>query len=411
MIDRRFFLVPWVGCLLLLAGCEQKPPAPEPATKAFHSGVLAPVPAPDSVSGRVLTGRAYQPAAMVFLDRNGNRLYDNGEPLSITEDDGRYRLLMNPGEAARHALVAMLPTATAGTAGQVMLETPQEHGKLLSPLTTLVKLELEKNPTLAMAEAQWRVKDRLGIADEVSLFADYLEKQHGQGREAVEYGRTARVADVIGWLLEQAGAQLADAVGDDRPEDYERLAAFLITDQLDQYAELIRSGLDRERNFAEPFRVEQLRAAIEAKWSAQLLTRRSLDAYARRIQQKPQFWDASPPRVLDQVPVPGGVTTIDTVISLRFDKPLDRDSLPGSIVVTGEAGRVSGAIHYSAEQRLLRFIPDELLAPESRYQVHVGEQIADTVGNLLMHAITWDFSTTFARKPPPLPGVAASVQE
>lgn len=408
MTDRLNYMLRYAGCLCLVAvlvACDPGAPQPEQRDSSFHSEMLPPVPAPVTVSGK-LGVAAYQTGVMVFLDRNANRRYDNGEPLSFSDDGGDYRLLTNPGEGNDHPVLAILPAAAYAESRperSILLESPEGYGDFVSPLTTLVKLEMNKNPTIAADEAQWRVKRRFGIADRVSLFDDYLTKQLKPDERAAEYRRTAQVAEVVGWLLARKTGILEENVQAERPDDYQRLAAFLITDQVNRYAPVVREALNRERNFATDVSLKQIQSDIEVQWNVQLLTRESLDAYAERIRQKPEFWDARPPRIISQTPAPGAIVTIDTVISLVFDKPLDRESLTGTILVTSEAGEVSGAIHYDAEQRRLRFIPDELLAPDSSYQVVVSGQITDTLGNRLMRETRWEFLTAFDRKPPPLP--------
>ena len=59
-----------------------------------------------TLSGVVADG--YLRNAKVFLDRNGNRVYDNGEPYTQSATGGGFSLEVNPGEGELYPVVAQV---------------------------------------------------------------------------------------------------------------------------------------------------------------------------------------------------------------------------------------------------------------------------------------------------------------
>lgn len=406
-IERCCWLL-FLGVVLLLGACAGDDRNSHD-THVTPPPVLPTVPAATSIRGRVVVADPV-PGARVFLDRNGNRIYDNGEPLDISGEDGTFTLLTNPGEPEIYSVVVELVSARgsqgAASESRYLLESPAGHGSVVSPLTTLVKLEMDKNPTINVAQAQWRIRQAFGLADDLSVLDDYLALQDAQPGQALEYEKSAKVAEVVAVLLGTLRNTLKDNIGGNIAEDQQRLTAFLVTDQLLQHAGVIREALNAQRNFGKDLDVAEVITAIEKTITTSHLNQATLDFYEQRLRQRSEFWDMTPPQLLRKVPVDGAKVTIDAVVSLFFDKPLDRERLTSdSIVVTGSQGAVAGSLSYNGELRRLRFIPDQLLLPDSDYQVTVGGGILDPLGNRFVTDLRWRFSTTFDKTPPALPAL------
>ena len=64
-------------------------------------------------------------AACVFLDKNGNRLPDPGEPGAITDANGDYTLQLDPAEAAAYPLLiqAVAGSTIVKATGQLVSES------------------------------------------------------------------------------------------------------------------------------------------------------------------------------------------------------------------------------------------------------------------------------------------------
>lgn len=106
-------------------------------------------------------------------------------------------------------------------------------------------------------------------------------------------------------------------------------------------------------------------------------------AEAGRVPKEPPAILAhSPETDATQVPV-------NSAISVVWDRPMRPDS---SFSVTGPEGFVPGAFLYDPDTYTVTFIPDENLAPDTRYGVLVAGQI-DREGQVQQIPYQWNFST------------------
>ncbi|MDT7833801.1 hypothetical protein [Aquabacterium sp. OR-4] len=162
--------------------------------------------APVALSGQVVDGPLQ--GAVVCLDLNDNGQCDSGEPQSITDADGRYRLDVAAGEAGLHAIVAMAPPGaidkeTGAAIGTALLlkappsGTPGAQSVFVSPLSTVVADTAALNG-ISVAEAAASVQAQLGLA--ASPLSDFTASgaDAGLGQAARAVGRlmldTARLA-------------------------------------------------------------------------------------------------------------------------------------------------------------------------------------------------------------------------
>ncbi|MCK5914273.1 MAG: Ig-like domain-containing protein [Desulfuromusa sp.] len=373
------------------------------SSRAADDGTSATVTA---LTGTVADG--YLTDALVFLDRNKNRVYDNGEPMAHSTAGGRYTLEANPGEGELYSVVAQVvagQTIDEDTGSSVphnySLETLPGRWGFVSPLTTLTSLECAKNPSSSVQQAEISVRTQLGIADSVSLFTDYIAPDSVGSSSIEEYGRAHRAGQVVAAIMGSLRASIADNLND--PE--QSLVALMVADQVMGQATLIEQALNNARNDGSVIDVSELTTTISAGIDTGELDMDLLDRYKQRLaDQNFETWDMQPPRVQDQSPPEGDTSSVDAIVSISFDEPLDETLLTNGIIeLAGPNGLVSGSLDYDAETIRLTFTPSQLLMPFSNYQATVNKVLADTLGNPLGNDITWGFTTIFDQVPPSLP--------
>ncbi len=368
----------------------------------------------DSSTGTTLSGivaDGYLREAKVFLDRNGNRIYDNGEPLTQSTAGGEYSLAVNPNEGALYSVVVQViagqtvdEDSGAVVANDYFLESLPGHWEFISPLTTLVKLECDKNPSLSPQQAEIAIRTQFGLEDSISLFTDYLNPAGEDAAMIAEYDRLHRVAQVVAQVMGSLRASLTQNLSGEIADTEQRLAALVVSDQILWQAPQIKTALDNERNQVAVMDVSALAGVILDASDIENLNGDLLARYQQRLEQNFATWDMQPPQLQNQSPPAEGTAPVDTVVSVTFDEALDETLLTdGMIELTGPNGVVSGRLDYDAEQLRLSFTPNQALLPFSSYQVTVNRNLADALGNPLGEDLSWDFTTIFAQTPPPLP--------
>ena len=367
-----------------------------------------------SLTGTTLIGTVadgYLSAALVFLDRNQNHVYDNGEPMAQSTAGGVFTLEVNPGEGELYPVVVQVfagqtvdeDTGVAVT-DNYLLESMPGHWGFVSPLTTLVKLECDKNPSFSVQQAELEVRSRLGLADSVSLFTDYIAPGTVDANIAAEYGRAHRAAQVVANIMGSLRTSLAQNLGGQIADTEQLLASFIVSDQILWQAPLIELALESERNQSEEMDVSTLTTAILEGIDVTGLDADLLVRYEQRLEQNFEIWDMQPPQLQSQTPPVDDTASVDAIVSVLFDEPLDETLLTNGIIeLAGPNGLVAGNFEYDTELTRLTFTPSQLLVPFSHYQVTVKDVLADTLGNPLGTDITWAFTTIFDQTPPPLP--------
>ncbi len=398
-----FFLL----LLSLLAACSSGDGGNSDGTsKAANSGSSS---TETRLTGIVADG--YLKDAKVFLDRNENRIYDNGEPLAQSTVGGAFSLEVNAGEGELYPVVAQIiggetidEDGGAVIDADYFLESLPGRWGFISPLTTLVKLECDKNPSFSPQQAEIAIRTQLGLDDSISLFTNYIAPDDGEAAVVEEYDRTHRVAQIAANMMGSLRAGLLQNLNGEIADAEQVLAAYMISDQILLQAPLIQVALDNERNQVETLDVSALTNAILDANGTESLNADLLARYQQRLDQDFATWDMQAPQLQTQSPPAGDTASVDTVISITFDEPLDETLLVDDIItLSGPDGIVSGRLDYDAEQLRLDFTPSQLLVPFSRYQVTVDRSLADTLGNPLGADIAWEFITTFDQTPPPLP--------
>lgn len=393
--------------LLLLAACGGGGGGDTSVTsKAADSGSSSTV---TTLSGTVADG--YLRDARVFLDRNKNRVYDNGEPMAQSTPGGAYTLEVNPGEGELYPVVAQViagQTIDEDTGAQVLnsylLETLPGRWGFISPLTTMVKLESDKNPSLSVLQTEIAVRSQLGIADSVSLFSDYVAPGNVDAALLAEYGRAHSAAKVIANLMGSLRVSISQNLGRIISDAEQLLVSYIVADQILWQAPLIEQALVDERNQGFVVDVSALSAAVVEEINADGLNAEMMVLYAQRLEQNTDTWDMQPPRIQSQSPAADDTAAVNAIIALSFDELLDETLLDNGIIeLSGPQGLVSGSLNYDPERFRLTFTPNQFLLPFSNYQVTVKKELADTLGNPLGEDITWAFTTIFDQLPPALP--------
>ncbi len=382
-------------------------------TKATDT-VTSPAAGATILSGTVADG--YLRGAKVFLDRNRNRLYDNGEPTTLTTTGGAYSLEVNAGEGELYPIVVQVLAGQTideddglPVAKGYLLEAPAGRWAFISPLTSLCKAEQEKNPSFTELQAVLSVRSQLGIDDTVSLFTDYLA--HGTDGAlvenallAAEYSRTHKAARVVAALSATLRGEVIQNLGGQLNDSEQDAVAYLLSDKILQQAAIIKQALDDERNNIQPVDIAALVSSVEAAVAPATLDADLLVLYEQRIGQQMPTWDMQAPELQRQIPLDGDSASIDVTVEMYFDELLDETLISSDLIIfRGPNGQVPGTVTYDAAQKRLNFVPDQLLLPFTTYQVTLNKALSDTLGNPLSEDINWSFATIFDKTPPPLP--------
>ncbi|MCK5793870.1 MAG: hypothetical protein KAH12_04145, partial [Anaerolineales bacterium] len=294
-----------------------------------------------TLAGTVADG--YLIDARVFLDRNGNRIYDNGEPMTQSAAGGAYTLEVNPGEGSLYPIVVQViagqtidvDTGVPITNGY-LLESLPGRWKFVSPLTTLVSLECSKNPSLSEQQAEIEVRNRLGIVDSISLFSDYIVPANIDESLIVEYDRTHRAAQVAANIMGSLWTSISQNLAGHIADTEQLLVAYMVTDQIVAQAEFVAQALENERSQGSVADVSILTLAINSQINIGVLNANLLAFYRQRVEQNFDTWDMQPPQVQSQSPHADDTASVDMVVSVLFDEPLDETLLfSGIIELTG----------------------------------------------------------------------------
>ena len=143
-------------------------------------------PSASATSGTVIDG--YIENAKVCADINGNSICDPDEPSTTTDASGKYTLASTSGaafivvETSSDSKDADDNGQTLGQAGRqpftLMAPTTPAAGQeqfVVTPLTTMVSIAVQQDPTLTPTTAGTALVKQLGLGDstQVNFFADY----------------------------------------------------------------------------------------------------------------------------------------------------------------------------------------------------------------------------------------------
>ena len=400
---RQFFPVALIlVTIMTLAGCGGG--GGEAETNTISPG---PNPAETLLEGRAADG--YLVNATVFLDRNGNKLPDANEPQSRTGGGGSFSLAVLPGEGSLFPVVIqVVPGQTydedvvAPIIYGYILEAPIGRHAFISPLTTLVKQELDKNAILKVDDAEILVRTRFGLDDTISLWGDYVISSRAAvgGEPWARAHQTARIlAELNGLLLEEFRLNLGGTIS---AADYPAATA-VVGDLMMIYGTGIALAMG---NTVTPLASSGSKIVDEflAKIDLTTLNLGMLQKYRKLLAERPEVWDAIPPSIVARTPIENTVGSVSTTVTVTFNEPLDPASLGTTpISLQGNGKNFAGQTTYDAAQNRLSFVPAERLFAMTEFMVEVSADISDVHGNTLGTPQTWAFSTLFNLTPPALP--------
>ena len=360
----------------------------------------------DGDSAVVLNGQVadgYLSGAIVFLDRNGNRMADPGEPSTESGAQGHFSLDIEQGEGNLYPVVAEVIAGQTidedqpnqYVAESYRLEAPAGKWAFISPLTTLVNHELNKDSTLSLQEAEIRILSQLGLGSNTSLFEDYVQAPSNTG-----LGRAHRAARIIAGLMGSLQKEIEMNLGVENAESQRAAISLMISDQIVNNCDAIGQGLVSAED---AIAIEETKTAVMQEINTTRLNAELLDRYVERMQVTNTVWDMTPPKVIKQRPLVDGNASIDVVVSLTFDEEIDPASISEeTIQIIGPTGPMAGTIAYDPTLKELNFTTESYLMAFTSYQVYLTG-IADNYGNSLEQPQSFNFTTIFDQRPPELP--------
>lgn len=213
---KRFAMGCAAGAMLVAAGC---------GGGGGSSAVTA-----ASVNGVVADG--YLRNAIVFVDVNGNKVWDEGtEPMAVTGDRGAYTLSLQGFPAADptvHPIVVRVPDdaidedTMTPVGKEYLMSAPPGQPEFVSPLTTLVHNRLEENPALGVDAAVAAVKSQLGMTDtNVDIFKDYVAQKTDaeSSDDRNNYAKAHEIAKVVAGVVKDNMEAVKTAVGGTVPPE------------------------------------------------------------------------------------------------------------------------------------------------------------------------------------------------
>ncbi|MDA7665579.1 Ig-like domain-containing protein [Verrucomicrobia bacterium] len=173
--------------------------------------------------------------AMVFFDINGNRLREEQEPLSQTDQNGRFLMNLPVGDFDRDGdgvvnerdgqFVSQGGVDIAsGLPFQGTLLAPPS-AEVLTPLTTLVSRLMDQDPEISERNASEKVQEALGIAPDLDIltFDMYGELAKGNPRSLELIEPAIKIQDT----LSQSGAYIQAALGETAAGAFNGLSSVL----------------------------------------------------------------------------------------------------------------------------------------------------------------------------------------
>jgi len=220
-------------------------------------------PTPDSnidsnlsiLSGKVADG--YLTGATVCLDKNYNKVCDPDEPQAVSGNDGSYSLHADAQDIKNHPIIVIVPTtAVDGDTGKnvtkpYVLSAPPGKGEFISPVTTLVQTDMERDPTRNIADVELSIAREFNLANgTTALYGDFVA-DHDINEDAKQLHNVSRVvAHAIGEMIDDIATVVAsdDTITD---EDGDALELGIIVDDvvrlnLNQVARAVQQDADGE---------------------------------------------------------------------------------------------------------------------------------------------------------------------
>lgn len=176
-----------------------------------------------AVVGKVADG--YLANAVVFLDKNSNYQRDSGEAETTTDQTGSFTLAIEPADVGKYPIVVLaikdqtidldtnqvvpntyvLSMHAVSVAATTSASLTGAVSNFISPISTLIRENLEANPGMTVAEAGAQVRNQLNIPDNVRIHGDYIFGSYS-GSHKSDYQRMHQAAQEMAALMgNQAG--------------------------------------------------------------------------------------------------------------------------------------------------------------------------------------------------------------
>jgi len=222
-------------CLVvLIVGCfgstDGGDPAPDKKT---------PIERTSEISGKVADG--YLKNATVFLDLDGDKVYDTGEPKTTTDSVGSYTLEVSDDEIGSYPIVVLITDKTRDLDDidreikPYTMTAPPPNGAnedvFVSPITTMIHNKMEKDKSLNRSDAELKTRGELGA--EVNLFEDYVENGENESSDGANK-KIHRIAQLVARKIEKITAVLGDDVDEKKKSALASLIISLVVETIDE---------------------------------------------------------------------------------------------------------------------------------------------------------------------------------
>lgn len=171
-----------------------------------------------SLSGYVADG--YLSNATVFLDRNGNYQWDEGEPTTTTDTTGAYALKTDPANIGKYPIVAHVIKGVTidrdtnqAVANSYVLSMPKEsvsgtaNKNFISPISSQLREMLETGKYSSVQHAADVLRTRMGLSAGTDMMADYLAANHTSLHTAAQNMATL-MGSQMGQILGTSGSTM-----------------------------------------------------------------------------------------------------------------------------------------------------------------------------------------------------------
>lgn len=370
---------------------------------------------PSGGSASVISGIAadgYLQNALVYLDLNGNRTLDAGEPSTLTTAGGHFSLsAQNAGSAP--LVIEVVPGQTVDedspsvtAAKAYRLETAPGKYSFVSPLTTLVCMEMAKNPGKTVQDAEMAVRFTLGLGNELTMFDNYVEP--ALSGDASQHGTDARkiynAARIVARLMEGLRAELQTNLGGVIAPEEEKIAQYIITDRVMSRKDDIKAAVGQGDQVLNATTIAAEAQEALAKIDTSRLNSGLVDTYGQLIAQNNPVWDAQSPARVQAAPPIDQLAPVNTHVQVVFDEQLDPSSVTsGAMVLVGGGQTIGGHLSYNAATRTLTLAPSQELSSFTSYDVVFAPTLTDLRGNPVESNSGWSFTTIFNQTPPEPP--------
>lgn len=357
------------------------------------------------LQGQVADG--YLDKAVVFLDLNGNKVLDSGEPVTNTGPGGRFKLQVPAADADKYAVVAQIvPGQTydedsgSRLTEPLTLEAPVGQYQFITPLTTLEKNAMDKTPGLTAAQAQTQVQSAFGLGSQIPLNTDYIAaEQSTDTQQAAAAVKMHQTAQTVAAVMTSVEADITANLGGTIPATRTTAVQALVTDVALNNATQIANALQTGSTSTPQSVANQVLSGVDAT----SFDDSTLTLYQQRLDEQNAVWDVTPPQITVKSPTAGQPAPVDTTVTVTFDEALDPTTIHADAVTLAASGySVAGSISYDDAKHALTFTPASPLPADTTYTVTVSAGIADSVGNARPQPTSWSF-TTIADIAPPAP--------